>query len=448
MYHFILLLKDYIVNHNMHWFLVFFFFVLIRWLIVFCISLGYKKYDKVTDEEARSVFSSVLIPVVDEPVDVFRNVLNKILRQTPNELIVVVNGPYPKELMKLCQKVKKKRSKEKHPTEIQILYTPKPGKRNAIRLGLEKVSSKSEVCVLVDSDTFWTEHTLIELMKPFVQDEQIGGVTTRQKIYKPDGNFVSMFASILEETRAEGTMKAMSVTGKVGCLPGRTIAFRTSILRKVLHEFMTEVFMGIHNEVSDDRSLTNLTLKLGYKTVMQDSAVVYTMAPTKWRMFIKQQLRWSAGSQYNNLKMTSWMMGHAPLMAFIYWADMLMPILLVSVYLNTIVCHILKYLGADIGNIIYEGPMWLMPVFAVLGCYLGFGIRHIRAFRNLPGFYFLLIPVLVLILSFLMAYIRIAGLMRCADGTGWGTRVLEEEDFQNEKISKDFDSVSSADISR
>ena len=129
--------------------------------------------------------------------------------------------------------------------------------------------------------------------------------------------------------------------------------------------------------------------------------------------------------------MTSWMMGHAPLMAFIYWADMLMPILLVSVYLNTIACHILKYLGADIGNTIYEGPMWLMPVFAVLGCYLGFGIRHIRAFRNLPWFYFLLIPVLVLILSFLMAYIRIAGLMRCADGTGWGTRVLEEEDLKN-----------------
>ena len=122
MYHFILMLKDYIVNHNMHWFLVFFFFVLIRWLIVFCISLGYKKYDKVTDEEARSVFSSVLIPVVDEPVDVFRNVLNKILRQTPNELIVVVNGPYPKELMKLCQEVKKKKKKNNQKRNIPPKY--------------------------------------------------------------------------------------------------------------------------------------------------------------------------------------------------------------------------------------------------------------------------------------------------------------------------------------
>jgi hypothetical protein len=38
-----------------------------------------------------------------------------------------------------------------------------------------------------------------------------------------------------------------------------------------------------------------------------------------------------------------------------------------------------------------------------------------------------MIPLLVLVLSFLMTYIRIFGLMRCADGTAWGTRVLSAE---------------------
>lgn len=76
---------------------------------------------------------------------------------------------------------------------------------------------------------------------------------------------MTMFANLLEEIRAEGTMKAMSVTGKVGCLPGRTIAFRTEILRECIHEFMNETFMGFHKEVSDDRSLTNLTLKKAIK---------------------------------------------------------------------------------------------------------------------------------------------------------------------------------------
>ena len=49
---------------------------------------------------------------------------------------------------------------------------------------------------------------------------------------------------------------------------------------------------------------------------MQDTSVVYTDAPTSWKKFIRQQLRWAEGSQYNNLKMTPWMIRNAPLMFF------------------------------------------------------------------------------------------------------------------------------------
>lgn len=427
MYTFLLMVKDYFGHHNMHWFMLFFLFVLIRWLIVFLVSLKYKKYEGVSDAEARKVFSSVLIPVVDEPVDTFKTVLTSILKQKPDELIVIANGPYPTELMKLCQELEEKCRTDGHPTKMLTLYTPTPGKRNAIQLGLQHTDPESDICVLVDSDTIWTQNTLPELIKPFLQDQQIGGVTTRQKILNPTRSLVTMVASILEEIRAEGTMKAMSVTKKVGCLPGRTIAFRTFIMRRVIQEFMTEVFMGIHNEVSDDRSLTNLTLKLGYRTVLQDSSVVYTDAPVKWNAFIKQQMRWASGSQYNNLKMTPWMCRHAPLMAFIYWSDMLMPILLVSVYLNMTVCYVLKRLGLPVGSIEYTGSIWMILVFVFLGCMLGFGVRHIRVFLKLPWYYILMIPLLVMVLSFLMAYIRIFGLMRCADGTAWGTRVLSAE---------------------
>ena len=428
MYTFILMLRDYINNHNMHWFLVFFLFVLIRWLIVFCVSIRYRKYEKVSDEEASLFLSSVLIPVADESIEIFEKVLSKILKQEPNELIVIANGPYPKELISLCHEMEENGRKKGNRTNMKTIYTATPGKRNAIRLGLEHVDPKSEICILVDSDTFWTRGTLVELMKPFAQDEKVGGVTTRQKIFNSKRCLVMMIANLLEEIRAEGTMKAMSVTGKVGCLPGRTIAFRTPILKKVIQEFMTETFLGIHNEVSDDRSLTNLTLKLGYKTVMQDSSVVYTKAPDTWRTFIKQQLRWSAGSQYNNLKMTPWMFRNAPFMAFVYWTDMVMPILLVSVYLNIIVCAGLKYGGWDVGGIAYTEPGWVILIFIILSCILGFGVRHIRVFLQLPWYYTLMIPILVFVLSFLMAYIRIVGLMRCADGTKWGTRAIFDEE--------------------
>lgn len=434
-YTFLMMLKDYIDNHNMHWFLVFFLFVLIRWVVIFAAASGYRRYEQETDGDSGAYFSSVIIPVMDEPVELFERVLSEILKQNPSELIVVANGAYPKKLMRLCHEYEEKCGDEGHPTRMLTLHTSVPGKRNAIRLGMEHIDPQSEICILVDSDTIWTENTLLELMKPFAADERIGGVTTRQKIFHENRSLVTMTASLLEEIRAEGTMKAMSAAGKVGCLPGRTIAFRTSILKQVMDEFMTEVFMGIHNEVSDDRSLTNLTLKLGYKTVLQDSALVYTDAPADWRTFTRQQLRWSAGSQYNNLKMTPWMLRHAPLMAFIYWSDMLMPILLISLYLNFLSCMILKSFGVAVLGVIYTGPVWLLPVLIIVSCILGFGVRHIRVFLNLPWYYILFIPVLILVLSFLMVYIRIAGLMRCADGTRWGTRFVSDEVSQDETIS-------------
>jgi hyaluronan synthase len=108
----------------------------------------------------------------------------------------------------------------------------------------------------------------------------------------------------LEEIRFHGSLKAMSVNGKVGCLPGRTIAFRKSIIADNMDEFMNEKFLGFHKEVSDDRSLTNVTLKQGYKTVLQSTAVVSTAAPESWKKYLRQQLRWSEGSQYNNIKMS------------------------------------------------------------------------------------------------------------------------------------------------
>ena len=419
------MLRDWILNGNRHWFVIFYIFILLRWIVVFLPSLRYKGYQC----ENKDFFVTVIVPVLDEPVDFFRTVLTKVLEQKPDELIVVVNGPEDPSFMAEIRRLAEDwRSAPEHAgIEIRILYTPVPGKRNAIRLGLEQMNKRSDITVLVDSDVLWTENTLKNLLMPFSADENIGGVTTRQKIYHPGRAFVTMVAAILEELRAEGTMKAMSATGKVGCLPGRTIAFRTGILRQILPEFLTETFMGLHKEVSDDRSLTNLTLKLGYKTVMQDSAVVYTDAPTTWKKFVRQQLRWAEGSQYNNLRMTPWMARHAPLMLTIYWMDMLLPFMLFSVFNDIVLCAVFRALGYSIPGVEIAQPFLMVVLLIILGSIVGFGGRNYRSFLRMPLYYILFIPMLTLVLSLVLAPIRILGLMKCADDLGWGTRSVGKE---------------------
>jgi hyaluronan synthase len=51
---------------------------------------------------AWNVTSSVIIPVVDEPEDFFREVLTRIAEQRPTEVIVVINGPRNVVLEKIC----------------------------------------------------------------------------------------------------------------------------------------------------------------------------------------------------------------------------------------------------------------------------------------------------------------------------------------------------------
>jgi hyaluronan synthase len=399
MYAFFVQLYDLIARGRLHYFLIFFVIVWMRWLVVQKIALKYRPYTA-----AHRASTSVIIPVVNEEPSLFRQVLDSICAQQPTEVVVVINGPRNRALEAVCADY----------DLVRCYWTRTPGKRNALRIGLTKISG--DVSVLVDSDTIWEADALAELIKPFA-DPKVGGVTTKQEILNADHSILTRFCNWTEEIRASGSFRAMSTRGTVGCLPGRTIAFRTSILRKVIDEFMTELFMGFHKEVSDDRSLTNLTLKAGYKTVYQATSVVKTEAPEEWKKFIRQQVRWAEGSQYNNLRMFGWMIRHARLMLFIYLTDTLIPFFLVGVYLTYIVGWMMGNEGI---NLFVSNPLQLV-LLSIGGAWLSLGLRYLRRIADQPMDFFYLLPYL-LILTFLMTPIRILGFAKLADDLGWGTR--------------------------
>src|SRR5690606_33443463 len=228
------------------------------WLRKVQLSLRYRPY---TDDHTTT--TTGVIPVVDEPEDLFREVLRRLLAQQPDQFVVVIHRPRHTRLDRIRD--------EFH--GVRWLWTEVAGKRNAVRLGVE--ASHGEVVLLVDSDTIWTEGTMRELVKPFA-DPRVGGATTRQRILAPERHVLTRWADWMENLRNEYSMPAMSVLGTVGCLPGRTIAFRRRVLIDAMPAFLHAKFLGVFLEVSDDRTLTNETLKQGYRTVYQSTSVVYT----------------------------------------------------------------------------------------------------------------------------------------------------------------------------
>jgi hyaluronan synthase len=284
--------------------------------------------------------------------------------------------------------------------------------------------STGEITVLVDSDTVWTDNTLSELVKPFA-NESIGGVTTRQRILEPERSWITRWADWLENSRALYSMPAQSVLGQVGCLPGRTIAFRRSIMMRVMDRFMTERFMGVFLEVSDDRTLTNLTLKEGYRTVYQYTSLVYTDAPLQIKKLFKQQLRWARGSQYNTLRMLPWMLGHAPVLALFFVMDIVLPFVLAGVVGGWIYRGftgqgynfyegILKEYGV-------QGGITVVLVLMVVSSVLSMAIRQIRHLSEKPTDFFRL-PVFIIVSTAFLMPIRLIGFFRMGHASGWGTR--------------------------
>lgn len=407
MFIFFLQLRDTLQGGRLYVFTILVALTWVLWMVKLMLARRYQPW-----AADYTTTASVLIPVVDEPVGLFHEVLDHISEQSPHEVIVVINGPRNPKLEKVC---------DAYPG-VAWIWTSVPGKRNAIREGLEHCSG--EIVVLVDSDTIWTTDTLRELMKPFAT-ATVGGVTTNQRIIDADRNVLTRWADWLENVRVQYSMPAMSVLGQVGCLPGRTIAFRRKILDDAMPAFLTERFLGVFLEVSDDRTLTNLCLKQGYQAVYQSTSRVFTDAPVGMRKMAKQQLRWARGSQYNTLRMLPWMLRNTPTLAVFYLADILTPFL----FLACVTGFVMRLLMGENVNF-YEGITFgygaaigiaIIFVLTLMATWLSAYIRQSRHFEEHPRDLWLL-PAFTLLNTFMLMPIRIWGFMRMARNDGWGTR--------------------------
>jgi len=404
---FLLELREGLLTGVVYPFAVFMALVWLLWIVKVVLARRYRPWT-----EPYETTTSVIIPVVDEPADLFRDVLDRIVAQRPTEIAVVINGPRNPVLEEVCDE-----------RGVWWTWTPVPGKRNALKVGLEATSG--EIAVLVDSDTVWTPSTLSELVKPF-RDPRVGGVTTRQRILRPARVVLTRWADWLESVRCKYSMPAMSVVGTVGCLPGRTIAFRRQILLDCLHDFLTEKFLGVFLEVSDDRTLTNYTLKAGYRTVYQSTSLVYTDAPVRIGKLVKQQYRWARGSQYNTLRMLPWMLRNTRLLALLYVSDVLVPFVLLGTFA--------AWIGAAWRHLrpgVYQDmplpsgdparSLTLLVCLSAVMSLVSIAVRFGRHFAYRPQD-ILFLPAFMLINTVVLLPVRLIGFFRCAHNASWGTR--------------------------
>ena len=241
----------------------------------------------------------IVTPVYNEDPVLFRTALDSWTVNAPNQLIAVVDHTDHACIAVYHEFVA---ARPDDAMSCELIVTEKPGKRAALADGI--LAAKCDIVALVDSDTIWSED-IRELILPPFEDPAVGGVGTRQNVLSPDTLPQRLFDVYLD-LRYLDEIRFLSAAGDaLTCLSGRTAVYRHSAVLPLVDELVNETFLGKPVISGDDKCLTHLVQRDGWKVSYQDAARVYTPGADKMKTFLRQRLRWSRNSWRADLRALS-----------------------------------------------------------------------------------------------------------------------------------------------
>jgi hyaluronan synthase len=164
----------------------------------------------------------------------------------------------------------------------------------------------------------------------------------------------------------------------------------------MLDEFLNEILLGLKKESGEDKCLTRLIQREGWRTYYQANAEVYSSASADFKTFWKQRLRWTRNSHNSDLMSLweGWVWRH-PFLAF-YMIDRF--IATFTLFLGPIFLGIALYLNH-----------WFVALSIICLWLLGRGIKIIPHFKRKPKD-ILILPVYIGV-NFLIALAKLYALV-------------------------------------
>ncbi|MFA6815723.1 MAG: glycosyltransferase [Lentisphaeria bacterium] len=243
----------------------------------------------------------VIIPVYNESkqiTDTIQSILNSNYPTGKLNIIIVDDGSTDDtwHWVQLIQ--------QKNPEIIHAIKLKKnSGKRAALHRGIR--SCKNEMIVTIDSDSEIEPHTLRRMVTPLCRDHTIGGVAGNIRVLNIKDGFIPKMLEVNFLFCFEFIRSAQSVLGAVMCSPGALSSYRRSIIDPHLDTWRDEKFFGRPSNIGDDRALTNIILKSGYRVTYQRTATAYTSVPVTYTTLCKMLIRWARSNIRENLSMAT-----------------------------------------------------------------------------------------------------------------------------------------------
>ena len=147
--------------------------------------------------------TSVVVPAYREDPDTIERCLRSWLAERPTEVIVVPDIEDTEVIHRLMQMDDRR---------LRVIPFQHEGKRTALGVGIR--AAISEVIVLADSDTQWEPGLLEAVQAPFA-DPKVGGVGTRQNVYRPETSVWRRIADWMIDIRYLDYVPSQSRAGAV-----------------------------------------------------------------------------------------------------------------------------------------------------------------------------------------------------------------------------------------
>ncbi len=243
-------------------------------------STYYLKGEK--NENVNVKDATIVVPVYNENVDTFKNVVISIKAQGTQFIVVGDSSLEPYKTI----------TEENGGKFIYI--KERGGKKNAIATGIREVNTK--YTMFIDSDTVIPTDTLKSMLTYFTGN--IAGVGVNIHI-KNDGRIVS-YASEFIERLTEMISKSMSRHGNIYVLDGRCALYSTEIIKPYIlsDEFLNKKLFGKKVLLGDDMQLTSYLIKNKYTLIKDYDITVETDPQENFKKFLNQQIRWSRRGWY------------------------------------------------------------------------------------------------------------------------------------------------------
>ncbi|WP_050384098.1 chitooligosaccharide synthase NodC [Bradyrhizobium pachyrhizi] len=171
-----------------------------------------------------------------------------------------------------------------------ILLAKNVGKRKAQIAAIR--SSSGDLVLNVDSDTILAADVVTKLVLK-MQDADVGAAMGQLIASNRNETWLTKLIDMEYWLACNEERAAQARFGAVMCCCGPCAMYRRSALALLLDQYETQFFRGKPSDFGEDRHLTILMLKAGFRTEYVPDAVAATVVPDSLAPYLRQQLRWA-----------------------------------------------------------------------------------------------------------------------------------------------------------